>query len=94
MTIGRAEVRAVFRIRRIGNIAGCMILDGEARRNAKARLLRADQLIYDSDVSSLKRYEEDVREVRAGFECGVGLDGVDDYRERDIIEFYVVERVN
>jgi translation initiation factor IF-2 len=94
VTIGRAEVRAVFRIRRVGNIAGCMILDGEARRNAKARLLREDQMLYDSEVSSLKRYEEDVREVRAGFECGVGLDGVDDYQEGDIIEFYVVERVN
>ena len=94
VTIGKAEVRAVFSIRRVGNIAGCMILEGEGRRNANARLIRAGEQIFDGAVSSLKRYEEDVREVRSGFECGVGLEGVDDYREGDIIEFFVVERVN
>jgi translation initiation factor IF-2 len=94
VVVGRAEVRAVFRIRRVGNIAGCYILDGEARRNARARLLRGEEVVYDGSVSSLKRFEEDVREVRAGFECGIGLDGVNDYKEGDIIEFYVIERVN
>jgi translation initiation factor IF-2 len=94
VVIGKAEVRAVFRIRRVGEIAGCMILEGEARRNAQAHLLRAGEIIHDGAVSSLKRFEEDVRQVRAGFECGVGLEGMKGYREGDIIVFYVVERVN
>jgi translation initiation factor IF-2 len=91
--IGRAEVRAVFHIRRVGNIAGCMVQEGEARRNAKARVWRAGKIIADSPVSSLKRFEEDVREVRTGFECGIGLENFDGFEVGDILEFYVVERV-
>ncbi len=94
VVIGKAEVRAVFHIRRIGTIAGCIIQEGEARRNAKARVWRGNKAIADSSVGSLKRFEEDVREVRFGFECGVGLDGWDQFEENDIIEFYVVERIN
>ena len=94
VVIGRAEVRAVFRIRRVGNVAGCYILDGEARRNAKGRLYRNQKMLVDAPLSSLKRFEEDVREVRVGFECGLNLEGWDDYQEGDKIEFYVVERVN
>ncbi len=94
VVVGRAEVRAVFRIRRVGQVAGCYILEGEARRNAQARVWRDNQIIYDGTVSSLKRFDEDVREVRQGFECGLGLEGMDDYQEGDIIEFFVVERVN
>jgi len=92
--IGTAEVRQVFKIPRSGFIAGCMIREGVARRNAKARLRRGDKLAAENvAVSSLKRFQEDVREVRAGFECGVGLDSVTDYREGDLIEFIVRERV-
>lgn len=90
---GRAEVRAVFHIRRLGNIAGCVVQEGEARRNAKARVWRHGKIIADSPVSSLKRFEEDVREVRTGFECGIGLDNFDQFEAGDILEFYVVERV-
>ena len=93
--IGVAEVRQTFKIPRIGLIAGSMIKEGEARRNAKARLKRGNKVIVDNvGVSSLKRFQDDVREVRAGFECGIGLDGVNDYHEGDIIEFFVRERVN
>ena len=93
--IGVAEVRQVFKIPRSGMIAGCMIRDGVARRNAKARVRRGDNLTVDSvGVASLKRFQDDVREVRAGFECGIGLDGVGEYREGDLIEFFVRERVN
>jgi len=93
--IGRAEVRAVFRIPRVGSIAGSYILDGTARRNAKARVLRKDKIVAESQgVSSLKRFEEDVREVRAGFECGIGLGNFHDFEEGDVIEFLVQERVN
>jgi translation initiation factor IF-2 len=92
--IGRAEVRQVFSISK-RKIAGSYILDGEARRNAKARVVRGDQvLIAETGVSSLKRHSEDVREVRTGFECGIGLDKFNDFEEGDVIEFFVMERVN
>ena len=94
-TIGRAEVRAVFKISRVGAIAGCYMLEGEARRNAKARVYRQEQVLAENaPVSSLKRFNEDVREVRAGYEFGVGLDGFSDFAEGDVIEFFVMERVN
>ncbi|PJF41510.1 MAG: translation initiation factor IF-2 [Chloroflexi bacterium] len=92
--IGRAEVRQTFKIPRIGTIAGSYIRDGEARRNARARLIRDGEVIVeDVAVSSLKRFEEDVREVRSGFECGIGLQNVRDIKEGDVIEFFVSERV-
>jgi translation initiation factor IF-2 len=93
--IGTAEVRQTFKVPRSGVIAGSMIRDGEARRNAKARLIRNGKVVVDGvGVSSLKRFQDDVREVRSGFECGIGLDGVNDYKEGDIIEFFIRERVN
>ena len=93
--VGVAEVRQIFRIPRSGLIAGSMIREGEARRNAKARLKRGDRVITDGvNVSSLKRFQDDVREVRSGFECGIGLDGVNDLKEGDIIEFFVRVRLN
>ncbi len=93
--IGVAEVRQTFKIPRSGVIAGSMIKEGEARRNAKARLKRGNKVIVEGvGVSSLKRFQDDVREVRTGFECGIGLDGVTDYKEGDTIEFFVRERVN
>jgi translation initiation factor IF-2 len=94
-TIGTAEVRQVFRISKIGAIAGCFIRDGEARRNARARVKRAGKVIMeDSSVSSLKRFNEDVREVRTGFECGIGLSAFNDFENGDLIEFFVMERVS
>ncbi len=93
-TIGSAEVRAVFNISK-GDVAGCYVLEGEIRRNAKARLLRGDKVIVqETSLSSLKRVKDDVREVRAGFECGITLDKFDAFQEGDIIECFVMERVN
>jgi translation initiation factor IF-2 len=93
--IGRAEVRAIFNIPKIGAIAGSFILEGAARRNAKAQVRRGKDLVAEKQsVSSLKRFEEDVREVRAGFECGIGLANFHEYQKGDIIEFVVSERVN
>lgn len=93
--VGVAEVRQIFKIPRGGNIAGSMIKEGEARRNAKARLKRGNKILIDNTtVSSLKRFQDDVREVRTGFECGIGLDGFNDYKEGDLIEFFVRQRVN
>ncbi len=93
--IGVAQVRKVFKISRVGQIAGSYILNGVARRNAKARVVRDGKIISENhSVSSLKRFEEDVREVRSGFECGIGLDRFSNFREGDEIEFVVRERVN
>ncbi|GAB1422227.1 hypothetical protein MASR2M15_24450 [Anaerolineales bacterium] len=92
--IGTAEVRQIFRIPRIGVIAGSYIIQGEARRNAKGRVIRNNEVIVkESNISSLKRFEEDVREVRQGFECGIGLANFDDFKEGDKIEFFVVQKV-
>jgi translation initiation factor IF-2 len=91
--IGHAEVRAVFRISKIGNIAGCRVVDGELRRNAHMRVLRQGQSVHEGDISSLKHLQDDVKEVRAGFECGVGLKGFSDIQVGDILECYTIERV-
>ncbi len=94
-TIGVAEVRQVFRIPRVGTIAGCMVRDGEIRRNSRARVKRGGQVVAENiNVGSLKRLQEDVREVRAGFECGIGLSNFNDFQEGDQIECYVTERVS
>jgi translation initiation factor IF-2 len=92
-TIGRAEVRAVFHISKVGNVAGCRVLEGELRRNAHARVLRNGQEVFKGDIASLKHLQDDVREVRAGFECGVGLKGFNDFQPGDILECFIVERV-
>ncbi|MAU09259.1 MAG: translation initiation factor IF-2 [Anaerolineaceae bacterium] len=91
--IGVAEVRQTFKIGR-GMIAGCYIKEGEARRNAKVRVVRKREVIFkEGRVGSLKRFEDDVREVRTGFECGVSIDGFNEFEEGDLIEFFVVEKV-
>lgn len=93
VVIGRAEVRELFRIRNIGTIAGSYMRTGVARRNAKMRVIRSNKLLFDGSVSSLKHLQESVREVRQGFEFGVGADGWNDYRPGDVLEFYVMQRV-
>ncbi|MGH2594216.1 MAG: translation initiation factor IF-2 [Anaerolineae bacterium] len=92
--LGRAEVRQVFKIKNVGVIAGCIVREGVIQRDAKARLARGGEAIFDGGVSSLKRFTEDVKEVRQGFECGIGLANFKDYKEGDSIEFYVKERVS
>jgi translation initiation factor IF-2 len=92
VAVGEAEVRATFRVPKVGVVAGCYVRRGEARRNARARVFRGDQQLHDGHIASLKRFEKDVREVRTGFECGVGLEGFQDFEVGDVIEFYVQER--
>lgn len=89
--LGRAEVRATFRIRKVGIIAGCMVLEGELRRNSKIRVVRKGEVVFDGLVASLKHEQEDVREIREGFECGVGLKGFDSFEVGDSLECYTVE---
>jgi translation initiation factor IF-2 len=92
VVVGVAEVRNTFNIPRVGTVAGCYVRQGEARRNAMARVIRDSQLIHDGHVSSLKRFKKDVREVRTGFECGIGLDDFNDFKVGDILQFYVTKR--
>jgi translation initiation factor IF-2 len=91
--IGRAEVRAIFRIPGVGNVAGCRVMSGELRRNAFVRVRRGDSIPHDGPVSSLKREQDDVTEVREGFECGIGLRNFGDFEEGDILECYLEETV-
>jgi translation initiation factor IF-2 len=89
--LGRAEVRATFRIRKTGIIAGCMVLEGELQRKAKIRVVREGEVVFDGLMASLKHEQEDIREIREGFECGVGLKGFDSFEIGDILECYTEE---
>ena len=91
--IGTAEVRQVFQIPRAGKVAGSYIREGEIRRGADARVIRDHKIVHEGKVSALKRFQEDVREVRTGFECGINISNFDDFREGDIIQCTVSERV-
>jgi len=87
-TIGEAEVRALFRVSRLGTIAGCMVTDGVVRRNASVRVIRDGAIIYTTTIAQLKRFKDDVREVAEGFECGILLDGFNDVKEGDVLEIF------
>jgi translation initiation factor IF-2 len=90
--LGLVEVRQVFKISKVGTVAGCMVLDGLVRRNAGVRLLRDNVVIFTGELDSLKRFKDDVREVKAGFECGLSLKNYDDLKVGDQLEaFEVVE---
>jgi len=91
--LGRAEVRQVFSISSIGQVAGCFVTDGKITRGAKARLLRDHVVVHDGKISSLKRFKEDVREVAGGYECGISLENYQDVKTADVIEAYEVEQV-
>ena len=86
--LGRAEVREVFKVSKVGTVAGCMVLEGTILRTAKARLLRDNVLIWEGSLSSLKRFKDDASEVKNGFECGIGLEKYHDIKLGDIIEAY------
>jgi len=91
--IGEVEVRALFRVSRLGTIAGCMVTSGVVRRGAKVRVFRDGALIHDTAVAQLKRFKDDAREVVEGFECGILLDGFNDLREGDVFEVYETREV-
>ena len=92
-TLGEAEVRALFRVSRLGTIAGSYVTTGIVRRNAKVRVVRDGTVIYDTTIAQLKRFKDDVREVEEGFECGILLDGFNDVKEGDVLEVYEVKQV-
>ncbi len=91
--LGSAEVREVFAVSKVGKVAGCMIADGIVRRGAKVRLMRDDVIVHEGSLSTLKRFKDDVREVREGYECGLALENYNDVHAGDIIECYTVEEI-
>jgi translation initiation factor IF-2 len=91
--LGRVEVRETFTIPKIGTIAGCYVTGGMIRRNAQARLLRDSRIIHEGKMSSLRRFKDDVKEVQAGFECGIGLEGYNDVKIGDVIEVFELKEV-
>mgnify|MGYP005889787391 FL=1 len=91
--LGRAEVRNVFRITGVGMVAGCYVLDGKMQRNAQMRLLRDNIVIYDGAIASLQRFKDSVKEVAAGYECGITFEKFQDIKEGDIIEAFIMEQI-
>ena len=91
--VGTAEVREIFRVPKVGTVAGCYVGSGEIHRNLPVRLLREYVQVYDGQVGSLKRFKDDVREVREGYECGIGIEGFNDVKVGDVIECYRIEQV-
>jgi translation initiation factor IF-2 len=91
--IGQAEIRAIFRVPRAGTVAGCYVTEGTIRRNARVRLVRDGVVIYETGLSSLKRFKDDVREVAQGYECGMSLEGYQDIKEGDVVQAFEVQEV-
>ena len=91
--LGKADVREVFRVPKIGSVAGCMVVDGIITRKARARLIRDGVVSWEGNIGSLRRFKDDVAEVREGFECGIGLENFNDIKVSDQIEAYIIERV-
>jgi translation initiation factor IF-2 len=91
VVLGRAEVRRIFHISRVGTVAGCYVVEGRIPRSAQVRLVRDGAVVYDGRLASLRRFKDDVREVAAGFECGMVLENFQDIKEGDVIEAYAVQ---
>jgi translation initiation factor IF-2 len=92
-TIGKAEIRQVFRISKAGNVAGCMVLEGVVRRSSGIRLMREGAVIWTGKLSTLKRFKDDVRDVKEGFDCGMAFEGFQDVKTGDIVEAFEVEEI-
>src|SRR4029077_20446064 len=90
---GHAEVRAIFKAGRV-NIAGCYVTDGTITRNNEVRLLRGQEVVTTGRIGSLKRFKDDVREVTAGYECGIVIDGYNDVKEGDVIEAFGQQKIS
>jgi translation initiation factor IF-2 len=90
---GRAEVRELFKVPKIGTIAGCYVTDGKIARSANLKLVRDSVVVFDGKILSLKRFKDDAREVLAGFECGISIDGFNDIHVGDVIEAYINEQI-
>jgi translation initiation factor IF-2 len=91
--IGTAEIRQVFKVSKIGSIAGCMVTAGVVRRSARLRLLRSNMVVFTGELESLKRFKDDAREVKEGFECGLNIKNYNDIQEGDVLEFFEIREV-
>jgi len=91
--LGRAEVRDVFHVPKVGTIAGCYVTDGKVERGQNARLLRDGIVCHDSKISSLRRFKDDVKEVQSGYECGIGIENYNDIKIDDTVECYYLEEI-
>ena len=91
--IGNAIVRQTFRVSGVGTIAGAYVSDGKIERNAGVRVIRENVVIHDGKLVSLKRFKDDAKEVTKGFECGLQIEGYNDVKEDDVLEFYIMEEV-
>ncbi len=91
--LGRIEIKKVFKITKLGNVAGCVVVDGKVNRDANIRVLRNGIVVYDGKLASLKRFQDDAKEVVAGQECGLGIQNFNDIKEGDIIEAYAIEEI-
>jgi translation initiation factor IF-2 len=92
-TIGEAEVRDIFKASRVGTIAGCMVTNGVLRRGAQVRVIRDSTVIYTTTIDSLKRFQDDAREVQEGFECGLHLANFDDVKIGDVLEAFETREI-
>jgi translation initiation factor IF-2 len=92
-SLGRADVRDTFRITKVGTVAGCYIQDGKIARDSQIRLVRDHVVVHEGKVRSLRRFKDDVAEVKSGMECGISLENYNDVKVGDVIEAYVKERV-
>ena len=90
---GRAEVRQIFKVPKVGTIAGSYVTDGKITRNSNLKLLREGLVVFNGKLTSLKRMKDDVREVASGFECGIGVENYNDILVGDVIEAYISEQV-
>lgn len=93
VVLGRAEVRATFKVPKAGTIAGCFVTEGKITRNGEVRILRDNVVIFEGKIESLKRFKDDAREVASGFECGIGIERFNDIKENDVIEVFTMEEV-
>jgi translation initiation factor IF-2 len=91
--IGTAEIRQIFKVSKIGTIAGCMVTSGLVRRTARLRLLRNNMVIYTGELDSLKRFKDDVKEVREGFDCGLNIKNYNDIEVGDVLEFFEIREI-
>ncbi|NLT96037.1 MAG: translation initiation factor IF-2 [Clostridia bacterium] len=91
--LGQAEVRAIFKVPKVGTVAGCYVTEGKITRNAKIRVVRDGVVIHDGELASLKRFKDDVKEVLSGYECGIGIERFNDIKEGDILEAYTFEEI-
>jgi len=90
---GRAEIREVFRVSKVGTVAGCLVMDGNITRDSQMRIVRDNIVIHTGKVGSLRRFKDDVSEVRAGMECGITLDNFSDVKQGDVIEAFIMQKV-